>query len=138
LFVDFLEAHRIKTIGFLELGIKTGRTESSGQAAAALDWQTRVWRKADEDFKVAMSEQEQLQIMPESRGFTKAFVESITEWAPGSESNRVVFNIAGGNIHYRAGDRVEILPRNGADLIARTLDILGCNWGLNVGISSTE
>ena len=49
----FLGAHRIKTMGFLELGIKTGRTESSGQTAKAegpQGWQARVWRKINDDF----------------------------------------------------------------------------------------
>jgi sulfite reductase alpha subunit-like flavoprotein len=135
----FLESHRLKICGFLELGIKTGRTESSGQAAQATGgWQSRAWRKVNEDCLYSMKERERLQINPCSNGFVGAFVESITELSPGSESYRIVFDTASTGVQYQAGDRVEILPSNRSELVTKTLEVLGVSGGCEVAIDSAE
>lgn len=135
----FLEAHRIKMCGFLELGIKTGRSESSGQTAqASAGWRQRVWRKVNADCLHSIQERERLQTTPAAKGFTPVFVESIKEQTPGSESYRVVFSIAGSGIRYRAGDRVEILPRNHVGIVTRMLKALGAEGGLEVNVTSKE
>ncbi|CAB9521937.1 expressed unknown protein [Seminavis robusta] len=122
----FLGVHRIKTMGFLELGVKTGRTESSGQTAQTttdVGWQARVWRKVNEDLYQGIEERMNLQTNVSSNGFTEAFVQNIEEIGvvPGSESYRVTFNIAGAGMTYRAGDRLEIMPANGPEIIGRML-----------------
>jgi len=133
----FLEAHRLKICGFLELGIKTGRTESSGQTAQAVTgWQSRAWRKVNDDCLYSIAEREQLLIHPRSNGFVGALVESITEQAPGSESYKVVFDISGSGIRYQAGDRVEILPSNRDEMVTRMLDVLGVSGDLEVTIDT--
>lgn len=124
----FMGVHRIKTMGFLELGVKTGRTESSGQTAQTssdVGWQARVWRKVNEDLHEGMEERMRLQTNPAADGFTEAFVQSIEEiGSPGSESYRVTFNIAGAGLTYRAGDRLEVMPANSPQIISRMLKAL--------------
>jgi hypothetical protein len=135
----FLDAHRIKMMGFLELGIKTGRSQSSGQTAqAAAGWQGRVWRKVNEDCLHSMAEREQLQTRPDARGFTSAFVESITRVTPEGESYKIVFNTVGRGIRYEAGDRVEVLPRNPPGIVKRMLVALQAEGGFIVPVVSPE
>lgn len=135
----FLESHRLKICGFLELGMKTGRKESSGQTAlAASGWQSRAWRKVNDDCLHSIAEREQLMINPHSNGFTGAFVEYITELAPGSESYRIVFDIAGTGMQYQAGDRVEILPKNRPELVTKMINVLGVSGGTEIAVDAVK
>lgn len=139
IFVQFLEAHRLKMMGYLELGIKTGRSETSGQTGqAATGWQSRVWRKVNEDCLHSMVEREQLQTRSRAQGFTNAFVESITRQTAEGESYKVVFNTAGTGIHYEAGDRIQVLPKNSPGIIERMLASMKTEGGFAVSYDSPK
>jgi len=120
----FLGAHRMKTMGFLELGMKVGRTESSGQTAKSdgpTGWQARPWWKINEAFLLGINQRMKLQSDPIKEGFTQALVQSIEQVSPTSESYKVTLNIKNAGISYKAGDRLEVLPENTSSIITRML-----------------
>ena len=60
-----------------------------------------------------------------STGFQNALVQSLTQVCEGGDSYRVVLNIHGTGITYRAGDCIQILPKNDSLLVDAMLDALG-------------
>lgn len=86
----FLEAHQIKRMGFLELGIKTGQSQCSGQTAqVGMGRHGRVRGKVNVDYRYSMAERERLQTRPGAQGFTRALVQSITRVTPLGESYKL-------------------------------------------------
>ena len=120
----FMGAHRIKIAGYLELGIKTGRTNSSGQTGANDGWRSRAWRKVNSMCVEAMEERMRLMVGSSRDGYTSAMLLASDLLVPDSSTYELTFDIAGSGLRYSPGDRVQLLPQNPAALVVSMIEAL--------------
>lgn len=114
----WLEAHRLKVYGFIEMSFKAGRPVTIGGFAGT--FYERPWRTVHRELEQSRAERDIGGPVQSSKGV-------ITARAPVADSSRVqriVLDVRGEGLVYRSGDRCEVLPSNSADQVQRTLRAL--------------
>ncbi|MGH3993366.1 MAG: hypothetical protein ACRDSN_13005, partial [Pseudonocardiaceae bacterium] len=114
----WLEAHRIKAYGFIEMSFKAGRPVTIGGFGGT--FHERPWRKVHKALDDARGERPLIEQVHSSRGV-------LTERVPASEDSGVrhlVLDVRGEGVVYRAGDRVQVMPVNPDAHVQRTLRAL--------------
>ncbi len=114
----WLEAHRLKVYGFIEMSFKAGRPVTIGGFGGG--FQNRPWRTVHEGLAESRAERE-------LDGLKHSFKGVLTERAPASADGsvtRVLLDVGDEGVVYRPGDRCLILPTNSGEQVERTLRAL--------------
>lgn len=115
-----LNRHRIKAYGYLDASFKAGRVKTLGGFAGSFS--ERVWDR----MAVVLDEtrMERYGAYPQVSHTVPVKRVEMLHQPGGLPVSRIVLDIEGTGLRYRAGDRCAILPENADDLTDRTLDIL--------------
>lgn len=114
----WLEAHRLKVYGYIEMSFKAGRPTTIGGFAG--EFQDRPWRTVDRALDESRAERELGAPMHSAKGV-------LTERRPafaGEDVKHVILDVRDEGVVYRPGDRCQILPANSAEHVQRTLRAL--------------
>ena len=111
----WLEAHRLKVYGFIEMSFKAGRPVTIGGFAGS--FHERPWRTVHQALLDARAEREL-----GTRSYAQTAV--LAERGADGAQIRVVLDVTDQGIVYRAGDRLSLVPANSAEEVDRTLTML--------------
>ena len=113
----WLESHRLKVYGFIEMSFKAGRPVTIGGFAG--EFHDRPWRTVHRALDESRAERELGAQIHSAKGL-------LTERRPaaGAGVQHVVLDVRDEGVVYRPGDRCQILPANSAEHVARTLRAL--------------
>jgi cytochrome b involved in lipid metabolism/ferredoxin-NADP reductase len=117
----WLEAHRLKVYGFIEMSFKAGRPVTIGGFGG--EFHDRPWRTVHTALDESRAERELDAQMHSAKGV-------LTERGPaaaGAGVKQVVLDVRDEGVVYRSGDRCQILPANSAEHVLRTLRALKAN-----------
>lgn len=115
----WLEAHRIKAYGYIEMSFKAGRPVTIGGFGG--NFHERPWRTVHAALDDARKERPYIERAHSARG---VLVER-TPASGASGAKRLVLDVHDEGVVYRAGDRCQVLPTNAEGEIRRTLRALG-------------
>ncbi|MEA2273131.1 MAG: hypothetical protein QOI98_1839, partial [Solirubrobacteraceae bacterium] len=127
----WLEAHRLKVYGYIQMSFKVGRPVTIGGFAGKFD--DRPWR----DVHVALDE---ARAERELAGLAHSFKGVLTERTPaaaGSDAQRVVLDVRDEGVVYRSCDRCLVLPANTDERVRRTLDALNADGDEPVALTAS-
>ncbi|CAM9366702.1 unnamed protein product [Choristocarpus tenellus] len=129
----FLEVHRLKIIGFIEVATKTGRSKTAAGTKLDVGWQSRPWLMVNRFMLDAMAERQRMVVG--SRTFTSVQVKRVAA-LPGTDAKMLTFNMKGTGLLFHPGDRLSVLPSNSDDLVDETLDALGEDGALLIPLTN--
>jgi sulfite reductase (NADPH) flavoprotein alpha-component len=138
----FLNRHRMKAYGFLDLSFKAGRVKTLGGASGS--YSARVWDRMATELDDARLER--YGVTPQTAHMVPIKGVELVGGEEKTAVRRIVFDISGTGIRYQSGDRCGILPENSEELINKTLRALhargdeivqlNANWRLHVNMRS--
>jgi sulfite reductase alpha subunit-like flavoprotein len=116
-----LQLHRIKAYGYLEVAFKVGRPVTLSGFAGV--FHERPWKRVDEALEASMQERSVDAI---GTWVPRAVLSERPPTAPAATDRvrRIALDVEGQGIVYQPGDRVAVVPENGAALVARVIDAL--------------
>jgi len=112
----WLEAHRLKVYGYIEMSFKAGRPVTIGGFAG--EFHDRPWRTVHRALDDSRAERELGKPTHSARGVL------IERRPAGGDVQHVILDVRGEGVVYRPGDRCQILPANSAEHVLRTLRAL--------------
>lgn len=118
----FLNRHKLKAYGYLDIGFKVGRSVTIGGFSGL--FKDRIWDTAVDELMDSQLERES--DFPQSSHH--AHVKKIETINPEGDTTRwvkrVVFDVAQTGIRYLPGDRCAVLPENSDEMVDKTLAAL--------------
>ena len=126
----WLEAHRLKVYGFIQMSFKVGRPVTIGGFAGT--FHERPWRDVHTGLDEARAERE---LGAPVHSF-KGVLAQRTPVSPGSDMHHVVLDVRDEGVVYRPGDRCQILPANTDEQVQRTLRALNADGGERIALTA--
>lgn len=124
---SWMNKHRLKMADFLELGMKTARSQF---IVGISDWsEARAWEHIDNQHIDAIRERFDSLCIRES-WYTPVLVRCVEDI--GSNNSRVVFDVVDAGLCFSPGDRVKVLPMNSPEQVLRSLEALGAPGSMEV------
>lgn len=119
----FLDRHRVKVYGYLDLAFKLGRTTTIGRFAGV--FKDRTWDDVDAELSSALQERREGLTDP----VHEARIETVVplKEGDGRATYHVVLDVAGTGIKEQPGDRCAIWPENETEAVERVLLALGAS-----------
>ena len=125
----WLEAHRVKAYGYIEMSFKAGRPVTIGGFGGT--FHERPWRAVHTALHEARLERPLIQPVHTPRGV-------LTKRAPASDGagfKHVVLDVHGEGVVYRTGDRCQVMPVNADAQVRRTVRALKARGDEPIGLT---
>jgi sulfite reductase alpha subunit-like flavoprotein len=128
-----LQAHRIKAYGYLEVAFKVGRPVTLSGFAGV--FRERPWKRVDDALDTSMRERSVDGI---GTWVARAALSERETTAPRATDRvrRIALDVREQGVIYGPGDRVAVLPDNGAELAAKVVDALHATADTEITLTS--